>query len=76
MDQFIELERLSKSYRMAGEELQILHQISLSVPSGQYLSVIGPSGSGKSTLMHILGSDFPGFHLRNNSVFRDGCCAQ
>ncbi|MCL5066223.1 MAG: ABC transporter ATP-binding protein [Firmicutes bacterium] len=55
MDQFIELERLSKSYRMAGEELQILHQISLSVPSGQYLSVIGPSGSGKSTLMHILG---------------------
>jgi len=55
MDQFIELERLSKSYRMAGEELQILHEISLSVPSGQYLSVIGPSGSGKSTLMHILG---------------------
>lgn len=55
MDQFIELERLSKSYRMAGEELPILHEISLSVPSGQYLSVIGPSGSGKSTLMHILG---------------------
>ncbi len=55
MDQFIELERLGKSYRMAGEELKILHEISLSVPSGQYLSVIGPSGSGKSTLMHILG---------------------
>jgi len=55
MDQFIELERLGKSYRLAGEALQLLHEISLSVPSGQYLSVIGPSGSGKSTLMHILG---------------------
>ena len=53
--EFIRLEGVGKSYRIAGEDLEVLHNISLSVPYGQYLSVIGPSGSGKSTLMHILG---------------------
>jgi putative ABC transport system ATP-binding protein len=65
----IELTGVAKSYRMAGEDLEILHDISLAVPSGQYLSVIGPSGSGKSTLMHIMGClDVP----TRGSYFLDG----
>ena len=35
-------------------EIPILKDISLSIPSGAFVSVIGPSGAGKSTLMRIL----------------------
>ncbi len=36
-------------------ELQILNGIDLSVPEGQFLSVVGASGSGKTTLMNVIG---------------------
>jgi ABC-type lipoprotein export system ATPase subunit len=32
-----------------------LHSISLEVPRGQFVSIMGPSGSGKSTLLNIIG---------------------
>lgn len=37
-----------------------LHDIHLTIKSGEYLAVAGPSGSGKSTLLHVMsGLDFP-----------------
>ncbi|GLS17857.1 peptidase C39 [Labrys miyagiensis] len=39
-------------YRVDGPE--ILHDISLHVPAGQVIGVVGPSGSGKSTLAKLL----------------------
>jgi len=32
-----------------------LRKVSLTIPRGQYIAIMGPSGSGKSTLMNILG---------------------
>jgi putative ABC transport system ATP-binding protein len=46
---------------MSGTEpLTILHPLSLQVPQGQFLSIVGPSGSGKSTLLGLIaGLDAP-----------------
>ena len=46
---------------MSGSEpLTILHPLTLRVPAGQFLAVVGPSGSGKSTLLGLIaGLDAP-----------------
>lgn len=43
----LEIRHLRKSFG----DLEVIHDISLSVPEGQVVAIIGPSGSGKSTLL-------------------------
>lgn len=55
MSEILSMQGIYKSYFMGEEELEVLHDVSLSVHSGEFLSILGPSGSGKSTMMNIIG---------------------
>jgi len=51
----IELDNITKVYKMGRTQLAALRGISLLIEEGEMVSIIGPSGSGKSTLMNIIG---------------------
>jgi putative ABC transport system ATP-binding protein len=51
----IELGGITRVFEVGGRPVHALRGIDLTVPDGEYLSVMGPSGSGKSTLLNLLG---------------------
>ncbi len=51
----VQLEGVSKIYRVGDQEIRALDTVDLVIETGEFVSIIGPSGSGKSTLMHLLG---------------------
>jgi putative ABC transport system ATP-binding protein len=51
----IELEDVTKVYRMGKVEIQALRGINLKIDKGDMVAIIGASGSGKSTLMNVIG---------------------
>jgi putative ABC transport system ATP-binding protein len=54
------LERVSKRYGNGPQAVSAVIDVNLTVPEGQFLSVMGASGSGKSTLLNLIaGLDSP-----------------
>src|SRR3989475_3210338 len=56
----IELHDVSKTYHRDKIEIPVLDRVTITVPDGDFLGLMGPSGSGKSTLLNLLaGIDRP-----------------
>lgn len=51
----IEIENMTKVYKMGETEVHALNGVSLTINEGEYVAIIGTSGSGKSTLMNMIG---------------------
>jgi len=81
----LRLDRVGKEYNVKGRMLDVLRDITLSVASGDFISLVGASGCGKSTLLRLIvgldpvfdgeirldGEPIRGTSLRRGIVFQD-----
>jgi len=51
----IELENITKVYRMGKVEVYALRGVTLSIKQGEMVAIVGASGSGKSTMLNVIG---------------------
>jgi lipoprotein-releasing system ATP-binding protein len=52
----LRVQKISKDYATPAGPLSIVKDVSLELPQGSAVSIMGPSGSGKSTLLYMLGA--------------------
>jgi putative ABC transport system ATP-binding protein len=51
----VRADRVEKIFHRGSEDIHVLADLSLQVPAGEFLALMGPSGSGKSTLLNLIG---------------------
>ncbi len=49
------LDGVSRTYQKGKEKVEVLHDLDLEIPRGDFIAIMGPSGSGKTTLLNLLG---------------------
>jgi nitrate/nitrite transport system ATP-binding protein len=54
MSAYLKIDHLSKSFARGANENEVLHDVTLAIEQGEYVSIIGHSGCGKSTLLNIV----------------------
>ncbi|NJD63951.1 MAG: ATP-binding cassette domain-containing protein [Chloroflexi bacterium] len=65
----VEVRNVSRKFKVGGEEVWAVHDVSLKVEPGEFLALIGRSGSGKTTLLNVMaGLDRP----TEGEVYIDG----
>lgn len=51
----VEVDGIEKVFHRGSEDIHVLKDLRLQVPTGEFLALMGPSGSGKSTLLNLVG---------------------
>jgi putative ABC transport system ATP-binding protein len=51
----LKINNLNKDFKRGKEVVHVLNDLSIDVPKGDFLALMGPSGSGKSTLLNMIG---------------------
>ncbi len=51
----VRVQDVHKIYTRGSEKIDVLNNLSLEVPAGDFLALMGPSGSGKTTLLNLIG---------------------
>ncbi len=51
----VRIRELFKEFRRGPEVVHVLEGLSMEIPEGDFVALMGPSGSGKSTLLNLLG---------------------
>jgi len=54
-DVLARLDAVSRIYQKGKERVEVLHELNLEIPQGDFIAIMGPSGSGKTTLLNLLG---------------------
>jgi putative ABC transport system ATP-binding protein len=49
----IRFDNVSKTFGQGPTQVQVLRNLTLTIPEGQFCAIMGPSGSGKSTILHV-----------------------
>jgi nitrate/nitrite transport system ATP-binding protein len=72
MNSYLKVDHLSKSFARGALQNEVLHDVTLTIERGEYVSIIGHSGCGKSTLLNIVAGLLPattgGVLLENREV--------
>jgi putative ABC transport system ATP-binding protein len=55
MSSFVVLRNICKTYRRGKQNVEVLHNVDLSISEGDFVTVMGPSGSGKTTVLNLIG---------------------
>jgi putative ABC transport system ATP-binding protein len=55
MDALVSVNKVVKRYWRGKQAVEVLHNLDLQIPAGQFVALMGPSGSGKTTLLNLIG---------------------
>lgn len=65
----IRIENLTKSFHLRGERKVVIDNLTLTLPTGKSLALLGRNGAGKSTLLQIIAGTL---HADSGQVLSDG----
>ena len=54
-ESMVEIRSVTKVYERGKQKIEVLHELTLEIPKGDFVALMGPSGSGKTTLLNLIG---------------------